>query len=266
MTFGSTFFQAGGDPNPTGSQYYEVGKSNPNAGAGAGGANAKGVGQGSPEAPALAATPSPLVDPLLWIQVGIGSFTFPLQRGQGTAFVEPDSLQKLDEQKASGKSKAKMKQSGVDPCPIEVDLRFRATAWPVVEAMLNGIDPNGAGKGGPFEFKHPDANRRGVKSVMVKKVGAVKWQPGGWIGTCRISLIEWEIPKKAAAGVGTKTPKKATEWYDTANQSTKVGANGNVGGQWQGGDQQPKVNPDGTVTLTKSSTGFDGPGAPNASP
>jgi len=196
-------------------------------------------------------------------------YTFPLIRGQGTAKVKCKSSQKLDQQQAAGKAKAKTKQMGTDTSTVTILLEWRTirgadgkcVIWPVVELMLNGIDPNGPNHGGPFEFRHPDANRRTIKSIMVKDIGEVEWAPGGWIGRCQINAIEWEIPKKAAAGVGSKTPTKAAEWFDTATQTTKIGSNHNVIGGFGDSDVAPHIGSNGN-----SVGGFDGPAAPNASP
>lgn len=221
----------------------------------ASGGGGAGVGQGSVTAPALASVPSVLEQPMLWITVGIGAFTWPLKKGQGTANVKVKSRQKLDEQKASGKAKAKLKQSGVESCPVEIDLVWLSQHWTTVESMLNAIDPNGPSAGGPFEISHPEATRRNVKSVMIREIGDIVTAPGGWKQSTKITAVEWVIPAKAAAGVGTKTPKKADQWVATGNKGTPIDASGNS--TWVA---------TGNAGTGIDSSGFSGPNAPDASP
>lgn len=215
---------------------------------------AKSHGQGSPAVPpALTDVPSPLDDPFLWIQVGLGPFAWPLTQGNGTAIVSCESSQKLDEQKAGGKDKAKMKQSGTDPCPVDIELTWLPQFWPFVQAMLNGIDPNGPSRGGPFEIRHPEPNRRNVNSVMIKKVGKVQWVGGAGLGKCTINAVEWQQPKKAQAGVGTKTPKSSQQWVATGNKGTPIDSSGRV----QATEEQ---------ILNSVGLGLDGPNSPDYRP
>ena len=134
----------------------------------------------------------------LWNSCTIGDLKLPPDAAFGAAIVFCESSQKLDQAAASGKDKAKTTQKGREPCPVDIEYRFHARIWAAVETQLATIDPNGTARGGPFKFSHPDADRRGVKWIMVEKVGKVEWK--GHYGTVQIKAVEWEEPKKVVGG------------------------------------------------------------------
>ncbi len=136
----------------------------------------------------------------LWTSCTIGDLKLPPDPKLGAVVVNCESSQKLDQATASGKDKAKTTQKGRAPCPVSIELRFHARSWAKVENALEIIDPNGIARGGPFKFSHPDAARRGVKWIMVEKVGKVEWK--GHYGNVSIEATEWEEPKKVLSGGG----------------------------------------------------------------
>jgi hypothetical protein len=212
-------------------------------------------GQGNGAAPSISTTLGPMQNPTGWSSVTVGPFTFPLAKGDGTVRVEVTSEQKLDEQKASGKDKAKTKRAGVQICAVTIDLTFQARAWPTVEAMLTGIDPNSAATGGPFDITHPEAGRRQVKSIMVKKVGPVKWS-GPRLGSCRIEATEWTEPKAATSGLGAGTgvPKKSIAGSSWLNNVLEWDA------EREAARRQDYSNPDGLKELTAANLDYSNPG------
>jgi len=142
--------------------------------------------------------PNTFTGAFLWNSCTIGDMALPPDATLGAAVIKVTSKQKLDQATASGKNKAKTTQKGTDPCPVDIEVRFHANSWSAMETILATIDPNGPSKGGPFTFSYPDAERRGVKWIMVEEVGEVEWR--GHSGTVKIGAKEWEEPKKAIAG------------------------------------------------------------------
>jgi len=161
----------------------------------------------------------------------MGPFAVPADGTLGSVVVDVDSEQKIDQKKASGKNKAKSTQQGTVPCEVKFTLEGTSDLWSDTEIFLEFIDPNSVGKGGPFEFSHPDTSRRGVKHVMVKKIGSVKWQ--GCKFTVSVDCVEWEPPKVAGKGGATKTANKSTAWHNAPIKGS--GGGGGFG-----------KNPDGT--------------------
>lgn len=219
--------------------------------------------------------PDTAVGRVLWHSLTIGPFAVPANGDWGSVVVDVDSEQKIDQKKASGKNKAKSTQQGTVPCEVKFALEGNAQLWEDTEILLEYLDPNSVGKGGPFEFSHPDTSRRGVKHVMVKKIGSVKWQ--GCKFTVSIDCVEWEAPKVAGKGGATKTATKSTAWHnapiktsgggvDPKDPSTGLKAPGKHKFVFDSGDvgtgQQPAAGPTAKKDPYKATT----PDAPDADP
>ncbi len=168
-------------------------------------------------------SPSTPVGRVLWHSLTMGPYAVPADGRYGSVVVDCDSEQKIDQKKATGKNKAKSTQQGTVPCEVKFVLEGSAELWDQTEIFLEFIDPNSVGKGGPFEFSHPDTSRRGVSYVMVKKIGSVKWQ--GCKFTVSVDCVEWDPPKVAVAGGATKTATKSTAWHN----APMTGAGGGYG-------------------------------------
>lgn len=199
--------------------------------------------------------PSPLDNAELWDSIGLGLFTFPAIPNMGRALVKLSSKLKTDKQQAAGKAKAKQKITGKDTVDGSIELVFHVSIWPQTEAMLTALDPNGEAGGDPQEIKHPDASRRRLKSVLIKEVGPVEWEPGGWLGKCKLDVEEWVKPAAAAVGTGTKTPDATQKW---PGGGTEVVVPGGVANP---------APPDGLSRATfPQDKGFNGDNAPKATP
>lgn len=173
-----------------------------------------------PEPPPAPYIYGPADDPFSWESVtltradktgtNVANWQWPLIKNWGLAeLTVADSAQKLDAQKASGKSKAKTKQAGIEPWKATLVLTILVKHWGFAIPMIQDLNPNGPSQGDPFNISHPEARLAGVKAVQVVKSGQMKWQKGGQIGTITYELEEWTPPAKAAAGTGTKTPTTA---------------------------------------------------------
>lgn len=184
------------------------------------------TGQGSAQIPADRGSPSP-GDPggtWLWHACVMGSFFLPPDPNDGSVVVEADSTAKKDKKKGAGKNKSKSTKQGKEDVKIKIKCEFTSLSWgdgdtygKGWESILAELDPNHPeGGGGPYAFSHPDTNRRGVKSVMVDKIGKVTWQ--GRKCTVEIDCTEWTEPDKPS-GNGTSTPKKTdpSKWHSHSN-------------------------------------------------
>jgi hypothetical protein len=215
------------------------------------------------------AYPSPATDlgRFLWFGCVIGDYALPALSNRGSCIVNVESSQKIDQKKAAGKNKEKHTQQGLKATMIKVTLEGtdRDGMWELTEDMLTAIDPNGPATGGPFVFSHPDANRRGVKWVMVEKVGTVAWQ--GLKFTVTIELFEWEEPKRVATGGATKTATKAKDWHNAPIHGVSIGSNHNVvGGLLTTGSIGAGSPPSGGPSAKKNPYADGGTNTPSAKP
>mgnify|MGYP000184445150 CR=1 FL=1 len=158
----------------------------------------------------------------LWHTVVIGDFILPVNPNDGSVVVEAESGGKKDKKKAAGKSKSKTTKQGKEDVKIKIHCEFTRDSWgdgewgKGWESALAELDPCGTQSGGPFAFSHPDTNRRGVKSVMVDKIGKVAWK--GYMATVEIDCSEWTAPDTPKNDNATKTPKTTADgskWVDT---------------------------------------------------
>lgn len=173
------------------------------------------TGQSSAQIPNDRGSPSP-ADPggtWLWHSCVLGSFILPVDPTDGSLVVEAESTSKKDKKKGAGKSKSKQTKQGKEDVKIKIKCEFTTRTWgdgephgKGWESVLAELDPNHPeGGGGPYTFSHPDTNRRGVKSVMVDKIGKVTWQ--GYKATVEIDCTEWTPPDNPT-GNGSTTPGK----------------------------------------------------------
>ncbi len=160
-----------------------------------------------------------------WYSCVCGDYILPTSASDGAVVVDASSEQKVDAKKASGKDKAKTTKQGREPIKGSIDWEFTAFAWEDnengkgVESVLEYLDPNGPNEGGPFDFAHPDTDRRGVKAIVVTKVSKVEWK--GWHGKVKIDWTEWNPPDKkgnAGGGAATSTPIDPDKWTATNGQ------------------------------------------------
>lgn len=171
----------------------------------------------------------------LWFGCVIGDYMLPPDPNDGEVTVECESGGKKDKKGGAGKDKPSTTKQGSDEVKIKVHLKFTTRSWkdgtygPGVETILANLDPcNKIGTGGPYGFSHPDASRRGVKDVMIDKIGKLTWK--GHLGEVEIDCSEW-VPKKDEKSK-TDTPDKATDgsqWtakksagYNPANTTSKT--------------------------------------------
>lgn len=159
-----------------------------------------------------------------WYSCVCGDYILPTSQADGSVVVKCSSEQKVDAKKASGKDKAKTTKQGREVIKGSIEWEFSAQAWEDnengkgVESVLEYLDPNGPNEGGPFDFAHPDTDRRGVKAIVVTKVETVEWK--GWHGKVKIDWSEWNPPApKGGAGKGTtSTPIDPDKWTATNGQ------------------------------------------------
>ena len=186
-----------------------------------------------------------------WFSCVVGDYIIPTDPNSGAIVVSATSEQKVDAKKASGKDKAKTTQQGREPIKGSIEWEFTAESWADgevgsgVETVLEYLDPNGPKSGGPFDFAHPDTDRRGVKAIMVTKVDTVVWK--GHLGKCKIEWIEWNDPdKKGNAGAGgdaTKTADKPTEWNDGGGRNNAWGDTAPKKSEGTMDSRKPNANP-----------------------
>lgn len=179
-------------------------------------------------------SPGPDVDRYSWHRVLIGDFFLPPDPTMGSITLKCKSAQKIDAKKGKGKDKQKTTQNGIESTKGSLELEFTAQSWsdhgpaPGIERVLSYIDPNGKKGGGPFDFAHPETDRRGCKSIMVTSVEQVDWK--GHHGSCKIDWEEWNPPndpKKTGGGSGTdgdnSTPVDGSKWTAHGGQGPPGG-------------------------------------------
>lgn len=160
-----------------------------------------------------------------WYSCVCGDYILPTSQADGSVVVKCSSEQKVDAKKASGKDKAKTTKQGREVIKGSIEWEFSAQAWEDnengkgVESVLEYLDPNGPNEGGPFDFAHPDTDRRGVKAIVVTKVETVEWK--GWHGKVKIDWSEWNPPAPKGGGGAkgtTSTPIDPDKWTATNGQ------------------------------------------------
>ena len=186
--------------------------------------------------------PSPATDRASWYSCVIGDFVLPPDMRSGSITVEADSGGKHDKKKSAGKNKSKTTKQGKEDVKFKIHCEFTTTAWedgpwgPGWDTILEFIDPNGTATGGPFAFSPPDTNRRGVKSVMVDKIGKLEWK--GHHGKIEIDCTEWTAPTTATTGNATTTPaadtSKSTPTHSVYSPTTPGSGGGVPTGQVNG--------------------------------
>lgn len=165
-------------------------------------------------------------DRLRWFSCVIGQYILPTNTKTGSVEVKASSSAKKDKKKAAGKNKSKSTDQGKEDTKVTIEWEFTSADWPDgagdgVETVLAYLDPNGERHGGPFDFSHPDSDRRGVEAVKVTKVDSVEWK--GWHGKVKIECEEWTDPDaKGNAGAGggaggsaSATPINPDKWTAT---------------------------------------------------
>lgn len=192
-------------------------------------ANNSGQGTGTVDGDRGHPSPADAGGRKLWFSCVIGDFVLPPDINNrfptGEVIVEAESGAKKDKKKGAGKSKSKTTKQGKEDTKIKIHCEFTTKCWgdgewgKGWESALAELDPNHPEGGeGPYAFSHPDTNRRGVKSVMVNKIGKLTWK--GHIGKIEIDCTEWTEPDKpAGAGGATSTPNKVdgSKWSAKAN-------------------------------------------------
>lgn len=185
------------------------------------GAKGGASGASGPAQPTSVPTVTPSVaDPegrFLWHSCVLGDYVLPPDFSSGAITVDAESKQKIDKKGGAGKDKTKKTKQGKEDVKIKVHCEWTVASWgdgvwgPGWESILFEIDPNTDTGGGPYAFSHPDTNRRGVKNVLVEKVGKVEVK--GHHYKCEIELVEWVKPTADNKGGGSasKTPDKPTD-------------------------------------------------------
>ena len=159
-------------------------------------------------------------DRLLWFSVVVGIYTIPTDPNSGSVVVQATSAAKKDQKGAAGKNKAKTTSQGKENTKVTLEWEFTSQDWPDgphgagVETILEYLDPNSPGGGGPYNFSHPDTDRRQLASVTVTKIDPVVWK--GWHGSVKLECEEWTEPtatgNAGAGGDATKTPDASTAY------------------------------------------------------
>lgn len=151
----------------------------------------------------------------LWYGCVIGDFVLPPDPRSGEVVIECESSAKKDKKGGAGKSKTKTTKQGSNDVKVKIHCKFTTASWADGnygkgwESILLELDPsNHTGSGGPYAFSHPDASRRGVKNVMVDKIGKLSWK--GHLGEVEIDASEW-TPEEPKDGDKTETPEKTAD-------------------------------------------------------
>lgn len=210
--------------------------------------------------------PSPATDRASWYSCVVGDYVLPPDATLGSITVEAESGHKHDKKKSAGKNKSKTTKQGKEDVKIKIHCEFVAAGWEDGpggagwDTILTALDPNGDATGGPFAFSHPDTNRRGVKSIMIDKIGKVVWK--GHHGSVEIECGEWTEPTKATTGGATATPSADAKTTTTVHG---FGSNNNTITYGSGASTSQGGVPTGQVNGS-SYNPVSNPGAPSNAP
>jgi hypothetical protein len=128
----------------------------------------------------------------------------------GTAILSVDSEIKVDKKKKAGKDGATVTRQGIKDGPVTIDLDVKATFWPELSAVLDGIDPRGPSVGGPFLVTCPNLPT-GFGGLQITKIKRGTAATDGGRFKIQISGTECTFPRKGSGGVGGKKKLSATE-------------------------------------------------------
>ena len=147
-----------------------------------------------------------------WDQLILAGNTWP-----GLADVSGSGVKhRIDVKKTKGKDGSVLKDNGMDPAKLKINLRiWTAEQWSRFNELLPLIHPKR--KGGsrePTELIHPQANLLGIKAIYINQIDFHDLDRSNRIMTVTMSAIEW-IPRPAPVKRGAGTAGgKATPTQD----------------------------------------------------
>lgn len=152
---------------------------------------------------------------------------------------------KVDEQKASGKDKSKIKISGVENAEGTIEIEWTRHDDELVFGFLMDIDHNGPNKGKPRQVAHPMFALRRVTEIIITEPGEVEVK--GDYRKTSLKFKEYTAPPPDAAGA-TKKPTDPMKWTAKSNATPNFGgAPGNTvtskTGFQPGAGSAPKATP-----------------------
>lgn len=187
-------------------------------------------------------------------EAGIGPHHWPPAPGTGVIRVKIKTAIDTDVQKPSGSDPARAKLKGRKPAEVSCEFEWTRRAEKEGNAIRLDIDPAGPNYGKIWDFTHPEANNRGVRSVMFETMSDLVTVGDKF--SFSTTGKGWSEPAKARVGGGTQTPLTSEAIEDELRRaiaaSVAYGKSFTSGRGVALGEIQP--------------TGFDGPSAPDAKP
>lgn len=170
--------------------------------------------------------PSPALMPEVWDSCAVGPYSFPPVPGRdGLVRVEFEEELKVDVQQSDGTDKGTTKNKGVAPTKGKLIVEWTAPIWNEGISFCMAIGPNGPNKGVPFDFMHPDAQRRNLGQIEIKKAGKLDVAKGGQRYSQTFEFEEWnpKPPDDSDGTDGMTEPERAAHWTSGAkNKGTGV--------------------------------------------
>jgi hypothetical protein len=135
------------------------------------------------------------------------------RRMPGVARVEIQLPSGLEVHKPRGGKKARIKDIGVPPAEIEVELELLPEEMPGLERVIDLLRPraaNGARK--PLEIGHPNARLWGIHIIKIRNVGSPQPGPGGSYKLKFAAYEHVDAPKKVKKPADKPESGEPEDW------------------------------------------------------
>lgn len=143
------------------------------------------------------------------------------KRMPGVATVEISLASGLEVQKARGKKKARVKDGGIPPADVSIELELLPEELPALERVIDLLRPRSThGARRDLVIVHPNAKLWGVNRVKIKTIGSPQPGPGGSFTLKLTALEHTDTPTK----VKKPSAKPANEDPDAWNVDPLIDA------------------------------------------
>lgn len=135
------------------------------------------------------------------------------KRMPGVARVEISLPSGLEVHKPRGGKKARIKDIGVPPAEVEIELELLSYEMPELERVIDLLRPRAAGGARkPLEIGHPNARLWGINIVKIRNVGSPHPAPGGSFKLKFSAYEHTDTPKKVKAPAAKPENEDPSNW------------------------------------------------------
>jgi hypothetical protein len=135
------------------------------------------------------------------------------KRMPGVARVEIQLPSGLEVHKPRGGKKARIKDIGVPPAEIDIELELLPAEMPALQRVIDLLRPRAAsGACKPLEIAHPNAAMWGINIIKIRDIGSPQPGPGGSF-TLKLSAYEHvDAPKAVKKPAEKPQSDDPSEW------------------------------------------------------